>query len=249
MGTSKNTFRQKDISLLGGVLIIGSLLWDKEQQRENWRNNFLLVNEGISVPAPIRYGRVSTERNCTFSMVFSDECNTVDCLGKAVFVPFNNNPINFEGLDLQTTELIKSERKLNSLDSDKFNWAWGTLTLSINPETLKGTSEKGIQAKLLLAYWARKYSGGFKPEQYKVGNEQPVVNKQGLIKFNWPEDLNEYDFIIATATKPERVSYPTPKNIADRMIANEYSEYFYRNLEYRISTFQDAEILGFMNSE
>lgn len=232
-----------NISLNGGVLIIGSLLWDADEQRTNWRKDFLEVDKQILVPAPIRYGRVSTERSCTFSMVFSNDCNQDHQIGQAIFVPFKDNPIDFKRIELQTKELIKSERKKTTLDSDRFNWGWGTLTISVNPKILIETSEKSNQAKLLLSYWSKKYSDDFNPNNYKVDQELPVLDKEGSLKFNWTDKLNNFDFIIATATKPERDHYPTSKNIADRMLANEYSEYFRKNTELGISTFQDKEIL------
>lgn len=237
-----------DISLNGGVLIIGSLLWDTNEQRVNWRNNFLQVEKQILTPAPIRYGRVSTERKCTFSMVFSNECNDANLQGAGIFVPFIDNPINLEKIKIHSQELIKSEQKKTTLDNDRNNWSWGTLTICINPEILKEISEKHNQVKLLLSYWSKQYSEGFNPDDYKVGQELPVLNKQGILKFNWPEKLNAYDFIIATATKPKRELYPTPKNIAERMIVNEYSEYFNKNVDLGISTFQDKEIVEYLNN-
>ncbi|MEI6265833.1 MAG: hypothetical protein WCP74_12060 [Sphingobacteriia bacterium] len=238
-----NKTEKKEILLNGGVLIIGSLLWDTDNQRQKWRNNSLEVDRRILVPAPIRYGRVSKERSCTFSMVFSNDCNQDNQIGEAIFVPFKDNPLNFEKMEFQTQELIKSERKKETLDSDKFNWGWGTLTISVNPKILNETSEKFNQAKLLLSYWRDKYSNGFNPNDYKVGQELPVLDKQGILNFSWTEKLNDFDFFIATATKPEREHYPTSKHIADRMLANEYSDYFRNNVQFGISTFQDKEIL------
>lgn len=78
-----------EINLNGGVLIIGSLLWDdKKQTRKDWRKSFLKIDDKVKIPAPIRYGRISTSRCCTFTMVLSQECNDKDKLGKAFFCPF-----------------------------------------------------------------------------------------------------------------------------------------------------------------
>jgi hypothetical protein len=182
-------------------------------------------------------------------MVFSNDCNQDNQIGKAIFVPFKDNPIDSKKIELQTQELIKSERKKTTLDSDRFNWGWGTLTISVNPNILIETSEKFNQAKFLLSYWSKKYSNGFNPNDYKFGQELPVLDKQGVLNFNWTDKLNDFDFIIATATKPEREHYPTSKNIADRMLANEYSYYFRKNIELGISTFQDKEILNALTPE
>ena len=182
-------------------------------------------------------------------MVFSNECNESELQGKAIVVPFENNPINLAGIELESQELIKSERKRNVLDSDRFNWGWGTLTISVNPNILRETSEKYNQANLLLDFWRSKYSRGFKPDNYKVGQEQPILNSQGILNFNWTDELNEFDFIVATATKPDREYYPTSKNIADRILVNEYDEYFNRNREFGICTFQDNEIVKILTNK
>lgn len=238
--------KKLDISLNGGVLIIGSLLWDTNQQRIDWRNNLLQVDQRIIVPAPIRYGRISTGRKCTFSMVFSNDCNNNNQLGTAAFVPFKKNPTNLQMLEKQTKELIKSERKRKKLDSEKFNWSWGTLAISVNPKILKKNSEKYYQAKALLTYWKEKYSNDFNNKHYKVGKEFPVLNKLGVLNFKWTKNLKDYDFIITTATMADREYYPNSKNIAERILVNEYEEYFLKNVEFDITTFQDKEILKFL---
>jgi hypothetical protein len=233
----------QNISLKGGVLIIGSLLWDKNkekdkyQQRETWRNECLKIEDKITVPAPIRYGRISGEkRGYTYTMVFSGECNSEDKRGSAFFVPFKNNPINIDDLKIQVTELIKAERNKKSI-GDKFYWNWGAAVIALNPK-LSEDSKKTIKE-----FWVKHYDNGFNPDDYKVGQEPTIWdNDRGVLSFLWLSDeLKEYDFFIATATKPEK-EYPTVKKITDRMIVNEHYEYFCKNRKFGITTFQDEEI-------
>ena len=40
-----------------GILVIGSLLWDKDEIRQQWRDERLAGNQSELVSAPIRYGR------------------------------------------------------------------------------------------------------------------------------------------------------------------------------------------------
>src|ERR1700730_13031171 len=62
--------RTDPIRLEAGILIIGSLLWDKDRQQ--WRDERLDRNESEVVSAPIRYGRRSGKRRGhTYTMVFS----------------------------------------------------------------------------------------------------------------------------------------------------------------------------------
>ena len=58
--------------LTAGVLIIGSLLWDSEEDRPTWRDVRLDIASAQAVTAPIRYGRLSgKKRGHTHTMVFS----------------------------------------------------------------------------------------------------------------------------------------------------------------------------------
>lgn len=231
--------------ITGGVLIIGSLLWDQSQRRISWRSRCLEIHNQILVKAPIRYGRISKSRNCTFTMIFSSESNKLDLLGQAVFVPFINNPINHENLDYQCQELMKSEREKNNISS-KLDWDWGALAICINPEALNN-HEKNIQLQEIINNWSKKYSEIFLPDDYRLGQETPVINERGFLDLTWPSQLQNYDFLIATVTKPNVEVYPTAKKIADRIIVNEHSEYFDKNLEHNITTFQDVEIRNLLN--
>ena len=62
------------MSLKGGAIIIGSLLWDSERNRQKWRENDLCYKSRFQVYLPIRYGRCSTTRKHTYTMVFSNKC-------------------------------------------------------------------------------------------------------------------------------------------------------------------------------
>lgn len=220
----------------GGVLIIGSLFWDRENQiRRDWLLQCLDETKKITdVQAPIRYGRISPSRNCTFTMVFSTECDTDTKTGRAIFVPFHNNIQNEKDLHKQVIRLIKAERNEDDLETTKYNWAWGAVGLLANPKA-------SHESKALFSNWEKQFTTGFTFNDYKVGNEVSAINKQGMLNMKWPEQLNKFDFLIATATKPEK-EYPTIKNIAQRMVVNGYREYFNNNRANNIITFQDEEI-------
>ena len=64
--------RSDPVRLDAGILIIGSLLWDRDEIRQQWRDERLDCNQSELVSAPIRYGRRSGERRGhTYTMVFS----------------------------------------------------------------------------------------------------------------------------------------------------------------------------------
>lgn len=228
-----------DISLKGGVLIIGSLYWDQDEFRMNWRNNDLdMASEKRNIPAPIRYGRVSSSRSCTFTMVFSKACDNDKMMGQAIFIPFRTNPINLEQLGRQAINLKKAEQPKNKID-EHYNWKWGCVGILINPN-IQDNPDKNQQADLLISHWKNSYSN-FNPNSYRIRDEGDIIDENGVFQFSWPDALNDFDFMIATATIPE-FSYPLVSNIADRMNVNGYSEYFKTNLEKGITTFQDEEI-------
>ena len=71
-----------------GILIVGSLLWDTKEHRQRWRSARLDVAAGARVRAPIRYGRRSSSRGNTFTMVFSNELDAAtEKLGFGIAVP------------------------------------------------------------------------------------------------------------------------------------------------------------------
>lgn len=229
-----------ELKLVGGVLIIGSLIWDEAEIRENWRTNCLDVEKAKAVTLPIRYGRISSERRFTYSMVFSQACKKLENRGMGLVVPFLH-PVNIEEFDVQAHELIKAEHKKEP-GFTRFNWDWGTLALAVNPRHLNDESDKRDVIKQLQNHWFEKIGKGFNPNDYKVGTEMPIVDKTAHLQIDWVPDLDDYDFVIATATKPNVNKIPDAKEIADRMILNDFDEYFRRNHDVGIVTYQDDEI-------
>ncbi len=66
----------------GGILIIGSLMWDNDQ-RAAWRRSHLSVDDKVYVKSPIRYGRLSRTRGNIFTMILGLDAAP----GQAVIVP------------------------------------------------------------------------------------------------------------------------------------------------------------------
>src|SRR5258708_994055 len=64
--------RTDPVRLDAGILIMGSLLWDRDKVRQQWRDERLDCMQSELVSAPIRYGRRSGERRgYTYTMVLS----------------------------------------------------------------------------------------------------------------------------------------------------------------------------------
>lgn len=224
-----------DLKLNGGILIIGSLFWDKNEIRESWRSKYLSLDQHKNIPVPIRYGRISSERSYTYTMVFSSGCKENDLLGIAKAIPFLDNPVSIDLLKRQAKALIRAEQKKEP-DKKLYNWSWGALGMIVNPLL------SGELKPLLLGEWKKNFGKGLNPDHYKVGVEQPILNKQGILNIDWPEELEDFDFLIASAVKPEIDEYPDAAAIVAKMKESKYTEYFDKNSESGISTFLDKEI-------
>lgn len=224
----------EEIKFNGGVLIIGSLIWDEAKIREEWRADNLDMDKKTLINLPIRYGRISQSRNCTYSMVFSSDCRSVDKLGKGYFIPFKEEMTI--GQILEQGKLIIDAEHNRVTDLTRFNWGWGCLAVALNPRISKDKSKE------FTSKWSEKYSNGFNPNQYKIEEEEPIVSKKGHLKIDWQDELSEIEFIIGTATKPNIKGYPNAKTIAQKMFVNKYDEYYRSNRKILIKTFQDEDI-------
>lgn len=234
--------------LKGGVLIIGSLLWDKTKIREDWRNDNLNITKIIDVKIPIRYGRLSSKRSSIYTMVFSSEYCTANYLGTGKFIPFKENLVAFKELNIQCTELIKAEHNKDTLDFTRFNWSWGTLAIMFNPKSLLEDYENIELTKHFIKEWNKKIGAGFKINDYKVGEEKEILDNQAFLNFSWPNSLDEYDFFITTSNKSGLQKYPEPTEIAEKFNTNG-AEYFYKNISNNITTFQDKQIKNLLKNE
>lgn len=234
-----NAEKELEIQYKGGVLIAGSLLWDRSEIRTCWRNENFDIEKKVLINLPIRYGRISSTRNCTYTMVYSSECKSEEKIGKGYFIPFTQSMSVLEIIS-QSKKIVDAEHN-EETELDRFNWGWGCLGLSINPD-LENSDQNTFKVKQLKESWEKKYGSRFEPTDYKVDSEEPIMTKEGILKIDWQEELSNFDFAIGTATKPKIAKYPGSKKIAIKMIVNEDDEYFRENRNLLITTFQDGEI-------
>jgi len=228
----------------GGVLIVGSLIWDDKEIRKKWRRENLIEKEKILVNLPIRYGRISKTRNCTYSMVFSSNCKSTENIGKGYFIPFKSK-ISLDQIIEQGYRMIDAEHNQKK-EINRFHWFWGTLGIVFNPE-----SENEFKQKFddLGKKWQSEYKKGFKSAEYAVGNEESIIAKAGFLNIDWQEEFGDFDFVIGTATKPKIESYPTAEEIAKKMLVNKDDSYFKNNIKCSIQTFQDEQIILALGKE
>lgn len=233
----------------GGVLIAGSLAWDDSKHRRQWRADRLLMSEAVPVHAPLRYGRLSSTRDHTYTMVFSATClSKVGGTGVGLAVPLAGDVTAPATLVQEGRWLWAAERKSTSL-IDAVSASWGSVGLLIRAPSGMGEA--------VLAEWAgtvrRSPNYGRLPT---VAEERPILQAStGLATFPWPrrtdgEDL-DMDFLFFTATAAHIVggAYPTPKQIADAWNrAPVRAEYFLRNREMGILTDEDESIAALLSA-
>lgn len=222
-----------------GILIIGSLLWDAD--RQGWRDARLDMNGSELVSVPIRYGRKSGKRRGhTYTMVFSRSAPA----GHAIVVRCSHPITEPNGLVTEALRLWEAEEL--AVNTGKIAASWGCVALLCNPE-------RTIPPDVLRT-WASRVENeqGYGNVGQEV-NEGRLISRDGLLQIDWPRHVGDgaavdMDLLLVTANDPTLTgtppSYPSVAAIANAWngAAPEHAEYFWRNTDNGITTFQDDEI-------
>ena len=226
-----------------GVLIIGSLFWDSKPHRETWRRRRLDMDAAQRVPAPIRYGRRSTGRDCSYTMVFSREL-VPERFGHAKVVPCRRTVNNTAGIVDEAVHLWTAETRDGENPDQRISSGWGCVALAKHPEL----------SDAVWAGWKQRVScescdyGGLNSA---VGEKPAVDQHSGLLNIPWPTPVDgsdlSCDVLLATATNPTIVGggYPSAQQIADAWNTpggKQHVDYFCKNRAHGIATFQDRDI-------
>ena len=217
-----------------GVLIIGSLYWDNSA-REKWRRERLDLERRQYVRAPIRYGRRSEGRGCSYTMVLSASLREAD-FGTAIVVP------------CKSRDLIEEARSLWEAEGGTrgaVSGTWGCVGLLINPDAGLPSKDRNRWSKFV------ERRPGYGRLAHATG-EPRVADKAGLLQIDWPRLTDGpplmLDALLATATDPTLVDgtrYPSASEVAeawDTPKGRENIRYFCDNRKNGIGTFQDADI-------
>lgn len=226
------------MKLKGGVLIIGSLIWDNSSTRLKWRKACLNEESKISVPVKIRYGRRSTSREDTYSMIFSNHQETK--FGKGLILPFKDEIKNFRQIEKQAFALAKAEGIWKDTNEPRIHAGWGTVGILFNPKIDKKSET------LIKEGWSKiyeNYEGKYDPTNYVNNSEdKSIIDKNGVLQLDWVEEMNDFSFLLATPVQPRPRKLLTSKEIAQKMVEKNYFKYFEENTSNGIFTFQDKEI-------
>lgn len=229
------------MELKGGVIIIGSLLWQDYLKKEgdnirlNWRNAHLDIKNNIPVTLPIRYGRKSSLDIMT--MVFSNRMAKKKGFG--YIVPFKKKINNQKELLCEIIALSAAEGMAGNIVS-----SWCVLTYLINDSIIKPESKKEI-----VKLFRQRKNDGVNIQDYKVDRERSCITKSLKLNIDWVVPISESDkpkidkfsFLLATATQPMK-TIPSYKDIAQTIKSDNKRYYFINNLINGIITYNDFEI-------
>jgi hypothetical protein len=208
-----------------GVLIVGSLLWDTKNGRQEWREKRLAMHRQMRVKVPISYGRRSSTRGNTFTMTLVGDGGP---LGEAILVPCAVDPIDFLDLVTEAESLWKAEQP--KAPPESIAAQWGCVGVSFG-------------AALHQSDWSQRWAAHFATRACAV----PPVTADGHVNISWPVVVGDgeldRDLVLATATKAA-TERPKPNEIADAWVHQQggYEQYFFENVRCGIRTPDDASI-------
>lgn len=224
---------------LGGVLIVGSLWWRKDELRSRWRDERLELGEAELVWVPIRYGRLS--QSGSYTMVFSNSCSRAHRLGIGRVVPFRCLSQSAQDLGQEALWLARAES--NDVSAARIHALWYSVGILFNPESK--------HRRNLTAWWDQ-IRPDLKADHLlftsRLKSERPIMSSRAHLNLRWPRRTDgssvpcDLDFLLAAATVPTLTSgkYPPVAKIADAWLADD--EYFRNNESSGIRTAQDDRI-------
>ena len=243
-------------SIKGGVIIIGSLRWENEQnaiqektsknvaiKRAHWRDTNLDLENEERHKLPIKYGRCSSTRRCTYTMVFSNLALEKESHG--LVIPYKkeidfNNYVNFEQQALLLADVEGISKGNNKLLKE-----WGCIGLYVNPKSNHINKIKSNWEILkLIDNNYNKESKQYRIEDDLLLEKDYTLSSDCLIETG-------LDFLFFTYIKPQHRNseinvFPTSQEIADEINRSGYKTYFEENRKCGIITFEDEEIKRYL---
>lgn len=232
-----------------GVLVIGSLYWDQQNDRNIWRRS-LDCEQAMPVKVPIRYGRKSKEdgdRRGTYTMVFSVGIDSTDRVGRGIILPYKSTVSTSQ----EFTDLAISLSKAEMIDRQgcTISKPWGCVAIAINESMASDKKSR------LTSMWKdcilQHAPLNQRPHMPAFSNESEPKSITDDLMMNFDTkaifQICNLDAILATINgikyEDETVArYPTVKQIAKSIYDADYYDYFLLNRHNGLTTFQDRQI-------
>jgi hypothetical protein len=235
-----------------GVLVLGSLFWDNTNGRKAWREHYFGENFNsrvIDVNVPTRYGRYSQGRQCP-TMVLSSDFLDNQKFGTAKFIPFKNQKMRFQEMICSARDLSEAEGSASRDLIKGGNTKWCIITCLLN----KNLSDEAKEN--FLSNWVSNYTVPLTDElirNFKMDSEvSNIINAKGCLQIDWPDSLSNYDFVLATQTKPRKALGDSSDYLNTTDLASQFfekPEYFVKNKLTGISTPEDLEIIQLLKNK
>jgi hypothetical protein len=247
-----------------GILIVGSLYWENDN-RERWRDLRLSRDEQYPVAAPIRYGRESSTRGNTYTMVFSLACNHPAKIGQAKVIACQYDAQGFDELKVEAQWLWAAESKQTWLSTARNNDTPPDDAVSANGPHPWGCVgiirlDGGAVPPDVIPRWTQFVSGRplYAALLHAPEDGEPALGPDGVFRFRYTRSPQlPFDLLLATATQPTLIGnrYPNAQEIAQAWNEDCKSQgspdkndwnvrYFFRNRENDIRSFEDDAILS-----
>lgn len=245
----------RKLNLSGGALIIGSRLWQPNSGgsdntiRKGWRDNRLNLRSRTKVKTPIRcYGRFFN--GVVYTMTFPISCKHKP--GIAFAVLFRQKPINSaEELQVEAMELSRAEGMRRKFMEANGDGIWGVLGILFNEDRIDPSKKEWLQS-----WWKQKIEAeplypDFNYLDFRLSKKQPCILQGGSLNIPWPKVVNtrfenrlaNLDFLLATATRPTGIKYPSVTTMVKNVRDDKGRKYFRKNNRKGIITHQDPHIL------
>lgn len=175
-----------------GVLMVGSLYWDEDREyRNEWRDDHLEMSTAQHVKVPIRYGRRSRSRECTFTMVFSTRLIEEGTLGQGIVVPCKSTDLVREAVYLWKAETNNRRNPRRAISAE-----WGCVAIVENPGNQMPNRDRNE--------WIERVS---RERCYghlnSATDEKVAVDGRGFLQIPWPEPVEggtiALNVLLATA--------------------------------------------------
>jgi hypothetical protein len=233
----------------GAALVVGSLLWEdhyqgKDLRRSIWRENWLAMDARVKVQLPIHYGRYSSKRKCCTTTFFPEDELKGRAMGVGYAIPLRMRLSKLAELETAGMAMAKAE----GIEGKYLRTDWMTTAIVVNPDYKERDSVEFAWSRMIKK----------RTDKMPDGNDEHFgFDPNGYLRCGWPKQagsgqfLKDLDFVIAAVPVPreldKRLIAPTTDEVAWSMNSPKGREYFSKNQQNGILTYQDEAIAQYIS--